>query len=128
MINQETESKTIRSKGSTFSTCAKKLFRCLLGFNPFQTVAKCCKSLQQKTLGHMTEGFKWVQGQDLNLGPSGYEPDELPDCSTLQKMVMFKKSKTVPANQQLTVSIGSSDRQRQKRFDHSTELESKVRE
>jgi hypothetical protein len=25
----------------------------------------------------MTEVFKWVQGQDLNLGPSGYEPDEL---------------------------------------------------
>jgi hypothetical protein len=29
-------------------------------------------------------GLKWVQGQDLNLGPSGYEPDELPGCSTLQ--------------------------------------------
>ena len=27
----------------------------------------------------------WVQGLDLNQGPSGYEPDELPDCSTLQK-------------------------------------------
>ena len=26
----------------------------------------------------------WVQGPDLNRGPSGYEPDELPDCSTLQ--------------------------------------------
>ena len=25
----------------------------------------------------------WEQGQDLNLRPSGYEPDELPDCSTL---------------------------------------------
>ena len=27
----------------------------------------------------------WVQGPDLNRGPSGYEPDELPDCSTLQQ-------------------------------------------
>ena len=27
---------------------------------------------------------RWVQGPDLNRGPSGYEPDELPDCSTLQ--------------------------------------------
>ena len=31
-----------------------------------------------------SEGLNWVQGLDLNQRPSGYEPDELPGCSTLQ--------------------------------------------
>ena len=28
------------------------------------------------------QNTNWLRGLDLNQGPSGYEPDELPDCST----------------------------------------------
>ncbi len=29
-----------------------------------------------------SKGVKWVRGRDLNPRPAGYEPAELPDCST----------------------------------------------
>ena len=34
------------------------------------------------SLSYRNFGIIWWRSMDLNHGPSGYEPDELPDCST----------------------------------------------
>ena len=41
-----------------------------------------CNFLKSDIRPLQCEGGDWLRGQDLNLRPSGYEPDELPDCST----------------------------------------------
>src|SRR5208283_4025178 len=34
--------------------------------------------------------YTWLRGRDLNPRPSGYEPDELPDCSTPLQLYRIK--------------------------------------
>ena len=36
-------------------------------------------------------GLVWLRGLDLNQRPSGYEPDELPGCSTPRHHDVFEK-------------------------------------
>ena len=46
--------------------------------------------LKEKALPSSGRASNWVQGLDLNQRPSGYEPDELPGCSTLQQREVHK--------------------------------------
>ena len=57
-----------------------------------EKIEKFGKNFQQLTLEtvrtfwkiakNLNLEFNWLRGTDLNRRPSGYEPDELPDCST----------------------------------------------
>jgi hypothetical protein len=47
-----------------------------------RTIAGLATKSNKPLRARLSGAFKWLRGLDLNQGPSGYEPDELPGCST----------------------------------------------
>ena len=58
-------------------------FALFAGTHCFWTVStRVLQKLQVAETKPIPEKENWLRGRDLNPRPSGYEPDELPGCST----------------------------------------------
>ena len=48
----------------------------------YQPLDMSLRSIINTKKACLIQASHWWRGEDLNFRPSGYEPDELPDCST----------------------------------------------
>ena len=63
-------------------------FFCFMAESVRFELTEPCGSAVFKTAGinHSPSSPYWLQGKDLNLRPSAYEADKLPNCSTLRQI------------------------------------------
>ncbi len=59
------------------------------GFEPLTSGLQSPRSAKLSYTPKASEG--WLRGRDLNPRPLGYEPNELPDCSTPRHCVTCKR-------------------------------------
>ena len=77
---QFSDNKLLALKASSyinFSICHTNFLVETRGFEPLTSGMQILRSAKLSYAPQI-----WLRGQDLNLRPLGYEPNELPDCST----------------------------------------------